>query len=95
MAPGSDGTWEKKGDTAVGNRWEINLKPGEAAAVALNVHVGWAALSEYKEKGPGERSTVEQAVVDRRGDAEGFRRVTTALGVGSVSERVVGSAGDL
>ena len=87
VAVGSGGTWEKKGETAVGNRWEISLKPGEARELALNVHIGWAVLPEYKDKGPGDRSTVEQAVADRRSDAEGFRRVTAGLGVGSAGEQ--------
>lgn len=87
VAMGAKGTWEKKGDTAVRNRWLVNLKAGEATTLDLNVHIGWAALSGYKDRGPGERSTDQQAAIDRRADREGFRQVNAALGISSVSDR--------
>lgn len=82
---GANGTYERKGDTTVVNRWEVDLKAGETTTLDLDVHIGWASLSGHRDKGPGERSTDKQAAIDRRADREGFRRVMTELSVSSVS----------
>ena len=74
VAIGSNGTWEKKGDTAVCNRWTVELKPGESATFDVDAHIGWTAMPTYRDSGPGTIATDEQATTDRRADREGYRR---------------------
>jgi hypothetical protein len=87
VAIGANGTWKKKGNTAVCNRWQVDLKAGEAATLDVNVHIGWKALHAYRDSGPGEPSTDQQATMDRRADRKGFQRVAAALGVSSLGNR--------
>jgi hypothetical protein len=87
VAIGGKGTWEKMGNAAVCNRWEVELKAGETTTLDLDVHIGWAALPVYRDNGPGVLATDQQAALDRRADREGFRQVAAALGVGSVSSQ--------
>ena len=87
VAVGARGTWEKQGEAAVGNRWEVTLKPDEAVTLDMNAHIGWAAMPAYRDNGPGTCATVRQAIVDRRADRDGFQRVMAALGVSAFGEQ--------
>ena len=85
VAAGAGGAWEAQGEAAVRNRWEASLAPGESVTLDMTAHIGWAAMPVYRDNGPGTRATVEQAVVDRRADRDGFRRVMAGLGVSAFS----------
>ena len=87
VAVGACGTWKTQEEAVVRNRWEVSLKPGEAVTLDMNAHIGWAAMPAYRDNGPGIAATVEQAVVDRRADSAGFRRVMEGLGVSAFSHQ--------
>lgn len=84
---GAHGTWGKKGNAAVCGFWEAELKAGEAITLDMNTHIGWTVMPAYRDSGPGTCATDEQAILDRRADYDGFRRVMSALGVDEVGSQ--------
>jgi len=87
VALGAGGTWEKPGNAEIRSCWNVILDPGQTIVLDLDVHIGWAALPEYRNSGPGIPASRDQAVLDRRNDREGFCQIAEGLGVSPVTNQ--------
>lgn len=75
--------WYSVDTTSVVNTWEFELAAGESKEMNIDVYIGWGNLTEYKDNGPGNLASIEQATLDRRFDRKGFRKLLVQNGITS------------